>query len=112
MDIALDLINKYVRAELMILVPVLYILAKMIDKSKIDNSKIPVIIGVIGILLSGIYTFSTVSIPNWHGVLFAIFTSITQGILLAGGAVWGGIITTQCASMKNPSKNSSSNTKI
>lgn len=112
MDIILDLINKYVRAELMVLVPVLYILAKMIDKGKINNDKIPVIIGAIGILLSGIYTFSTVPIPNWHGALFAIFTSITQGILLSGGAIWGGIIATQCTNMKNVNKDTPSDTKI
>lgn len=99
-NVLLELLNKYVRAELIILIPVLSILSKIIDKSNIDNKTIPMIISLAGIILTGIYIFSTLSIENWQEVLFAIFTSITQGILLAGGAIWSGIMYRQCTTGK------------
>ena len=82
------LINKYVRSELFVLLPVLYILGKFLIAEKLNPNKVNIILLIISVLLSGLYLFSTLSIPNWKGVLFAIFTSFVQGILLTGGIVF------------------------
>lgn len=104
MEVLIELINKYVRAELVVLIPVLIIINKIIDKSNISNNKIPIITSIIGIILSTIYIFSISSISNWHDILLAIFTSVTQGILLSGGAIWNGIVYKQCKGNKCDSK--------
>lgn len=86
------IVNKYVRSELLILVPVLFVIKKMLISSKVKSERIPVILMVIAIVCSGLYTFSTVDIPNLHGILFAIFTSLMQGVILSGGAMFGDML--------------------
>lgn len=88
----LDLFNHYARSELLVLVPVLYIIGKFLAQSKVSNVRIPMITLTISIVLSSIYTFSTVPIMNTTYVLLALFTSVTQGILFAGASILGGIM--------------------
>lgn len=88
----IEIINKFVRAELMILVPVLYIISRIIYKSKIKNEYLALIVSSISVSLCLVYTFSTITMVNMHAVLFAIFTSVTQGVLLAGASIFGGIV--------------------
>lgn len=107
-----DLINKYVRSELLVLIPVLYIIAKVMDQSKIQNKYIPVILMVISVICSGVYTFSTVEIPNYRGILFAIFTSFVQGIILSGGAIFSGILMQSSMLKKTPDESQSNEDSI
>ena len=76
--------QDYIKAELMILIPVLYIIGEFIKKTdKIDNKYIPALLGISGIFLSLLYVFATEGV-NALGT----FTAITQGILVAGAAVY------------------------
>ena len=91
-DTMLDSLNTYVRSELMILVPVLYFVIKMFNKSKVKKERIPLYLCLISIGLSGIYTFSTVCTLTLHAVLLSVFSSVTQGLLLAGCALFGAVM--------------------
>lgn len=80
--------QNYVKAELLILIPVLYLIGAAIKKSKIKDSYIPFILGAVGIVLAGVYLFATEPIKGAQAVATALFTAITQGILVAGASVY------------------------
>lgn len=92
MENFIEMFNQYARSELLILVPVLYIIGKLLVESKVSNHKIPLIITLLSIAICGIYTFSTVPIFNATHVLLSLFTSVTQGVLFAGASVLGKIL--------------------
>lgn len=75
---------EYIRPELLILVPVLYVLGAIIkDSAAIQNRYIPAILGGVGIALSLLYVLGTGDFSAT-----GVFTAITQGILVAGAAVY------------------------
>lgn len=75
---------EYIRPELLILVPVLYVLGAIIkDSATIQNRWIPAILGGVGIALSLLYVLGTGDFSAT-----GVFTAITQGILVAGAAVY------------------------
>lgn len=76
--------EDYIKPELLILIPVLYIAGHFIkDAEGIKNKYIPGFLGIIGVLLSLLYVVATEGFS-----LSGIFTAITQGILTAGAAVY------------------------
>lgn len=76
--------EEYIRPELLILVPVLYVLGAIIkDSAAIQNRWIPAILGGVGIALSLLYVLGTGDFSAT-----GVFTAITQGILVAGAAVY------------------------
>lgn len=81
-------IQEYIKPELLVLIPVLYLIGLAIKKSKIADRHIPWILGVCGILLAGVYLFATEYIAGAQAILTALFTAITQGILCAGASVY------------------------
>lgn len=83
-----ELLKSYIKPELWVLIPVLYFIGRFIKKTPLENWKIPFILGVIGILLSALYVGSTCEVGTWQESLAAIFTAITQGVLVSGGAVY------------------------
>ena len=83
-----ELVKEYISPELFILVPVLYILGTVIKKSIIKDKLIPILLGLISILLTGLYLFATVEFNNIKEVLMIIFTTLTQGILIAAVSVY------------------------
>ncbi len=80
--------QNYIKSEMFILVPVLYLVGIALKKSKIQDKWIPAILGGIAIILSAIWVISSSHIYGTHEWLSAIFTAITQGILLAGASVY------------------------
>lgn len=90
---------EYIRPELLILVPCLYIMGAIIkDSAAIQNRYIPALLGGIGIALSLLYVLGTGDISAT-----GIFTGITQGILVAGAAVYTNELITQL--LKKPEDN-------
>lgn len=81
-------IIEYVKPELLILIPVLYLLGKGLKNSTVKNKFIPFAVGAAGILLSLTYVLSTEELLGWSQWLGSIFTAVTQGILAAGGSVY------------------------
>ena len=50
----------------------------------VKDKYIPLILGCAGILICGIYIFATCSCKNAQDIAMAVFTSMTQGVLVAG----------------------------
>ena len=88
MDIV-NLLTEYIKAELLVVVIVLYFIETGLKKTELIKDKfIPIILGGIGILISAIYVIATSQINVYQEVMMAIFTSIIQGILVAGISVY------------------------
>ena len=78
-----------IKAELLVLIPVLYALGEWIKSSKIANKFIPLILGGVSVALSLIYVLPTSDLSGgWRGVMLSVFTAITQGILCAAASVY------------------------
>lgn len=80
--------QDYLKPELLVLIPVLYVIGIGIKKSEIKSKFIPLILGVVGVLLAGAYLFATEPINGTQGIATAIFTALTQGVLAAGASVY------------------------
>lgn len=81
--------TSYITPELLILVPVLYAIGYALKKNqRVADNNIPLILCGIGILLALLYVLSTNPISNLQQLCTAIFVAITQGILVAAGAVF------------------------
>ena len=81
----MDQILSYVKPELLIVVVVLYFIGVMIKKSEnISDKFITMILGILGMLICGLYVFATSTISGSQEVAMALFTAITQGIIVAG----------------------------
>ena len=73
----------------MILAIVLYFLGVAIKNTEaIKDKYIPLVLGFVGIIFSAIYVVATSTIASYQDVLTIIFTSIVQGILVAGASVY------------------------
>lgn len=78
-------ILTYVKPELLVVAIVLYFLGIGLKKSeRVRDEDIPILLWIAGILLCGIYVFAVSEISGYREVLMAIFTSFTQGLLVAG----------------------------
>lgn len=78
-------IINYVKPELLVLAIVLYLVGKGLKKSEtIKDKYIPIILGIIGIILAGIWVVATSFLGTLQEIFMAIFTAIVQGILVAG----------------------------
>ena len=80
--------QNYIKSELLILVPVLYIVGLGFKKSKIPDKWIPFILGITGIVLSVVWVIATTDIFGVQEIAWAIFTAVTQGILVVGASVY------------------------
>ena len=83
-----EVLKEFVKPELLILIPVLYLIGVGIKKSEIKDKFIPMVLGIVGIFLSSLYVFATSDINNFKEIIMAIFVSLTQGILVAGASVY------------------------
>lgn len=80
--------QEYIKSELLVLVPVLYIIGLGLKKSKMKDKWIPLVLGLTSIALSAAWVIATSQITNIKEVAAALFTSVTQGILAAGASVY------------------------
>lgn len=84
----MDIIKEFIKPELLILVPVLYIIGMGFKASALNNKFIPVLLGTISIVLSALYVFATTDITGAKNIAMAAFVAITQGVLIAGASVY------------------------
>lgn len=80
--------EEYIKPELLILIPVLYLIGIGLKKSKLSNTRIPLLLGCISIILSAVWVIATSNISTLKDVAYAIFVAITQGVLSAGASVF------------------------
>lgn len=78
-------IVEYIKPELLIVSIVLYFFSRMMKQSSIfDNRYIPLVNCVAGIFICGTYVVSVCPITTAQQFSMALFTAITQGILVSG----------------------------
>ncbi len=80
--------KEFIKPELLMLIPVIYVIGIGVKKSCLPDRWIPLCLGVIAVLLSGIWIFANSELITWQAVLVAVFSSLTQGILIAGTSVY------------------------
>lgn len=77
-------IIEYIQPELLVLIPVLYLLGSAFKKSELIPDKlIPIYIGLIAVALASMYVIATCGFS-----MLGAFTGIVQGILCAGASVY------------------------
>ena len=81
-------LKEFIKPELLILIPVLYIVGLGIKKSKLPDNFIPLILGGISVVLSSAWVIATSDISTLKDVAYVMFISVTQGILSAGASVY------------------------
>lgn len=78
-------IMTYVKPELIVVTIVLYFIGIWMRESEaLKNKYIPLLLGGIGILLCAIWVLASSPIRDWQEAAMAVFTSIVQGVLVAG----------------------------
>lgn len=81
----MDQIMNYVKPELIVVAIVLYFLGMWLKQAAFIKDKyIPLVLGIVGIFVCGIWVMATASFATGQDIASAIFASITQGILVAG----------------------------
>lgn len=81
----MEQIMNYVKPELIVVAVVLYFVGMGLKQSQtVANKYIPAILGLLGVVICGIYVVATCSLTGTQNVAMAIFTAIVQGILVAG----------------------------
>ncbi len=80
--------EQYIRTELLILIPVMYIIGMGLKRSKVADRHIPLILGTVSVILSALWVFATENLGSGKEILTAFFTAVTQGILAAGASVY------------------------
>jgi hypothetical protein len=86
MDI--EILKSFIKPELIILVPVLFIIGEAIKNSEIKDKYIPLILGLVSIALCSLYVYGTTDIANAKELIMSIFVVITQSVLVAGASVY------------------------
>ena len=81
-------LKEFIKPELLILIPVLYVVGIGLKKSKLSDTLIPLILGGIAIVLSAAWVIATSDISTLKDVAYGLFISVTQGILSAGASVY------------------------
>lgn len=92
----MEQIMNYVKPELLVLAIVLYFVGiAMKQFPAIKDKYIPVGLGIIGIILSGIWVVATCPLTSNQEIAMAVFTAIVQGILVAGLSTYANQIAKQ-----------------
>lgn len=88
-------ISAYIKPELLVLIPVLYIIGYFIKRSNIRDERIPLILTALGIFLATLWIVSQAPLLDSQAWGLALFAGITQGVLATGVAVLGNQILIQ-----------------
>ena len=81
----MEQIMNYVKPELVVVAIVLYFIGMWLKKAEtVADKYIPIILGVIGIAICGIYVVATCSLSGVQNIAMSVFTAIVQGVLVAG----------------------------
>lgn len=82
--VMLETIEQYISPELLVLIPVLYLIGASLKRYQgFADKHIPVVLGIVGIVLAMVYEFSVMGV-SWE----ALYVSAIQGILCAGASVY------------------------
>lgn len=92
----MDQIMNYVKPELLIVAVVLYLIGMGLKKAQAVRDKyIPLILGGIGVVICTVWVLANCPIHAYQDVAGAVFTAVTQGILVAGLSTYANQIVKQ-----------------
>lgn len=81
----MDQIMNYVKPELIAVAAVLYFIGMGLKRTeRVTDKYIPAILGGIGIVLSALWVLANCPLDSGRSIVMAVFTSIVQGVLVAG----------------------------
>ena len=80
--------EDFIKPELLVLIPVLYLIGVAIKRSNLNDRWIPIVLGAAGVVLAGLYVFATTDMSGGKDAVMAVFVALTQGILTAGASVY------------------------
>lgn len=81
----MEQIMNYVKPELIVVAVVLYFIGMGLKKAEaVPDKYIPLILGGIGIALCALWVLANGPLTSISEIVMAVFTSIVQGILVAG----------------------------
>ncbi|MGN1165058.1 MAG: phage holin family protein [Lachnospiraceae bacterium] len=81
----MEQIMNYVKPELVVVAIVLYFIGVWLKQAAFIKDKyIPLVLGIAGIFVCGIWVMATASFATAQDIALAVFTAIVQGILVAG----------------------------
>ena len=83
-----ELLKEFVKPELLVLVPVLYLVGAGLKKSELADRLIPATLGLAGVLLAAMYIAATGEFRTAQDVIAGAFAALTQGVLCAGASVY------------------------
>lgn len=83
-----ELLKEFIKPEILILIPVLYLLGIALKKSHIPDTYIPWGLGIAGVILALVFIAATSVFSGWQSILMGFFSGVTQGILCAGASVY------------------------
>ena len=83
-----ELLKEFVKPELLVLVPVLYLIGDGLKKSDFSDRLIPSALGLAGVLLAAMYIAATGTFAGAQDVIAGVFAALTQGVLCAGASVY------------------------
>ena len=85
----METLINYVKPELLVVAVVLYFLGMWLKQAAfIKDKNIPLVLGVIGIFICGIWVCATSQFTGLQDFAMAIFAALTQGILVAGASTY------------------------
>lgn len=89
MDETISLFKEYISMENLFFIPFLLVVGNGIKRStRIDDTMIPNILGILGIFLCSLVSFATNRPVTWINWIILITVSIGQGVCVAGVAVF------------------------
>ena len=77
----------YVKPELLVLIPVLYLIALALRKCGVAERWLPLVLGSVGVFLSLLWVVATCQVECAKHIAMAFFTALTQGILATGASL-------------------------
>lgn len=87
--VGMELLQDYIRPELLVLVAVLYLAGSGLKRSReVRDDHIPLLLAALGVFLALLWVISTTTPGNLQEWTAAGFTAIVQGVLVAGQAVY------------------------
>ena len=87
----MEQLSEYIKPELLVVAAVLFVLRKALQKTALIKEKyIPLWVGGAGIIICSVYVFAVCDCRSGGNIAMAFFTSITQGILVAGLSAYAG----------------------
>lgn len=85
----MEQLTNYIKPELLVVAVALYIIGVGLKKSvSVLDKYIPIVLGVLGVVLCGVWVFANSPVGNAREAAMAVFTAVVQGILVAGASTY------------------------